>query len=60
MKKNELSEGIPEIHDIPINVVNNVLYYQNDVIQRFNQANYSNDVLNYNVISSETSSYRRI
>lgn len=35
IKQTEITNQIPEIHDLPINVVNNILYYQKDVIELY-------------------------
>ncbi|CAD8111524.1 unnamed protein product [Paramecium sonneborni] len=35
VKKTELHEGLPEVYDIPINVVNNVLYWQKEMIEKY-------------------------
>ena len=37
VKKKEVVEGIPEIHDIPINVLNNALFYQKSVYNKYNK-----------------------
>ncbi|EWS72983.1 PIG-P protein (macronuclear) [Tetrahymena thermophila SB210] len=34
-KKTEIQDGLPEIYDIPAPVVNNILFYEPEIVQKF-------------------------